>query len=84
MYGYVNTFQDDNNNIRNEMAIENLIAIANNSVLFGALDSETKTRLVDFVKMYTKSCLDAIEKYGYEDFEARQEAARKSLEARRR
>ena len=81
MYGVVNEFKDDNNILRNEVAIQNLIAVANNSMLFDALDDETKVKLVDFIKMYTKSCLGAIEKYNYEDFEAKEEESRKFMDA---
>ena len=46
MYGYANDHATDNNLVRNEISFTNLIAIANNKMLFDALDPETKQQLV--------------------------------------
>lgn len=63
MYGYIDPNSDRSNDVRNELSITNLISIANNPVLFGALDEETKTKVVQIICTYTKQNIEMIEKY---------------------
>ena len=60
MYGYANDHATDNNLVRNEISFTNLIAIANNKMLFDALDPETKQQLVKIIAIYTKGCIESI------------------------
>ena len=46
--------------ISNEISITNLIAIANNPVLFNALDQDTQNKLIKIVCGYTKACISSI------------------------
>lgn len=63
MYGESNHFRDENNATRNEIAFQNLIAVANNPILFGALSEETKQKLIETIATYTEENLQAIEYY---------------------
>lgn len=55
MYGYDG--DDEQRGIKNEISITNLITIANNDRLYDALDTETKTKLLQIISAYTKGCV---------------------------
>ena len=58
-------FQGKNGDRRvtNELTIQNLIMIASNTELFKLLDIDTQQELERFIKLYTKSNLERINKY---------------------
>ena len=63
MYGPQNQYANENNAVRNEIAFQNLIAVANNPVLFNALSEEAQKKLVSTIATYTEENLKAIEYY---------------------
>ena len=63
MYGYIDANSTKGNDVRNELSITNLISIANNPILFGSLDDETKAKVVQIISAYTKQSVEMIEKY---------------------
>ena len=62
MYGERKNFGDDLTIVRNEQSFQNLILVANNPKLFGALDQETQHQLVEMIAAYTTACLNGIVK----------------------
>ncbi len=48
------------NQVSNEVSYQNLINIANNPILFRALDEETQQMLIDTIRIYTVDCLENI------------------------
>ena len=68
MFGYDG--DDEQRGIKNEISITNLITIANNDRLYDALDTETKTKLLQIISAYTKGCVNRImesQNYGAKD-----------------
>lgn len=63
MYGSENPFNDKNNATRNEIAYQNLIAVANNPTLFNALSDGAKEKLIETIAAYVEDNLKAIEYY---------------------
>lgn len=68
MYGDVNPFADKNNAVKNELVIQNLIAIANNPIIFQRLEKEVQHQLVATLLVYTEENLEAIAHYRSVDF----------------
>ncbi len=62
MYGYANDCATDNNLVRNELSFQNLIAVANNKMLFEALDAQTQQELIMMIAAYTTACLSGMKK----------------------
>ena len=57
MYNREDTFNPE---VRNELAMQNLIMIAGNDNLLSKLDTNTQTDLLNFVKAYVSTNLEAI------------------------
>ena len=57
MYSRGDTFNPE---VRNELAMQNLIMIAGNDNLLSKLDTNTQTDLLNFVKAYVSTNLEAI------------------------
>jgi hypothetical protein len=63
MYGSQNPHANQNNATKNEIVFQNLIAVANNPVLMGALSEEAQKKLIATIAVYTEENLKAIEYY---------------------
>ena len=61
MIGDYNPFNSENNILRNEIAISNLISIVNNPNIFNKLDDETKAKLVEILCNYAKVSVKIVE-----------------------